>query len=109
MIDFMKLLLVGLAVVITLVNCAYPTSGLRVPDERPSIAIKGAPDDAILHVDGLNMGSARSFDGVSQVLLLEPGTHKVEVKSQGKTVLSEKIFLGRGEVKTIVVTSGGKQ
>ena len=102
----MRLLLVSLAVVITLVNCAYPTTGLRVPDERPSIAIKGAPDDAILHVDGLNMGAASSFVGVSQVLLLEPGTHKIEVKSQGKTVLSENIFLGGGEVRTLVVTGG---
>ena len=39
------------------VGC-YPASEVRIPDSRPRIAIKNAPDNAILYVDGLKMGLA---------------------------------------------------
>ncbi|MEO2159122.1 MAG: hypothetical protein ABGX31_07270, partial [bacterium] len=78
-----------------------------VLDDRPSILVKNAPQDAILFVDGLKMGQASLYDGSKKVLLLEPGAHRVEVKSQGTLIHSEKIFLGDGETKTLNVGSGG--
>lgn len=99
-----QFLTIGIVLLALIVGCAYPTSGVRVPDERPSIAVKNAPRDAVLYVDGLNMGMARDYDGRSQVLLLEPGTHKVEVSTGGRVLLSETVFLGGGELRTLVVT-----
>jgi len=59
----------------------------------------------MLYVDGLSMGRAQQFDGDTNVLVLEPGTHKIEVISQGKSLLSEKVFFGGGEIKTLSVSS----
>jgi hypothetical protein len=95
-------------IVLTLMSaCSGPISAVRVPDTRPAIAIQGAAADAILYVDGLSMGAAQQFDGRTQVLLLEPGPHKVEVISRGKRVLSEQIFLGGQETKTLTISEGG--
>lgn len=87
--------------------CSGPISAVRVPDNRPAIAIQGAAADAILYVDGLAMGAAQQFDGRTRVLLLESGPHKVEVTSRGKKVLSEQIFLGEEETKTLTISEVG--
>lgn len=95
-------------IILTLVSaCSGPISAVRVLDNRPAIAIQGAAADAILYVDGLSMGAAQQFDGRTQVLLLEPGPHKVEVISRGKRLLSEQIFLGGEETKTLTISEGG--
>jgi hypothetical protein len=95
-------------IVLTLMSaCSGPISAVRVPDNRPAIAIQGAPADAILYVDGLSMGAAQQFDGRTQVLVLEPGPHKVEVIRRGKRVLSEQIFLGEEGTKTLTISEGG--
>jgi hypothetical protein len=96
-----------LVVLILVSACSGPISAVRVPDNRPAIAIQGAAADAILYVDGLSMGAAQQFDGRTQVLVLEPGPHKVEVISRGKRLLSEQIFLGGEETKTLIISEGG--
>lgn len=100
----MKPMIITLMALVLVSACSYPTTELRITDNRPAIAIKGASEDAVLYVDGLSMGLAQQFDGHAQVLLLEPGTHKIEVISQGKVFLSEKVFLGGGEVRTLSVS-----
>lgn len=100
----MKPLLRVLMTLVLVSACSYPTTEVRITDNRPALAIQGASADALLYVDGLAMGLAQQFDGRSQVLLLEPGTHKIEVISQGKVVLTEKVFLGGGEVRTLSVS-----
>lgn len=99
----MKYALVSIVMMSLVIGCSYPTTQVRVTDERPTIAIQGAPANAVLYVDGLNMGLANTFNG-SQLLILEPGTHKIEIKSQEKTLLSEKVFLGEGTAKIFSVS-----
>ena len=85
------------------VGC-YPASEVRILDSRPRIAIKNAPDNAILYVDGLKMGLAQprgKWRG--GVLLVEPGRHRVEVKSNGEVLLSEDVFLGERTLNTPVI------
>lgn len=95
-------------IVLTLLSaCGGPINAVRVPDNRPAIAIQGAAADAILYVDGLSMGAAQQFDGRAQVLLLEPGPHKIEVIRRGKRVLLEQIFLGEEGTKTLTISEGG--
>jgi len=96
------------SMMILVYGCAYPTSSVRVPDERPSIVIQNAPKSAILFVDGLNMGLANRYNGRPGALLLEPGTHMLEVKNEGKVLLSEKVFLGGGEMKELKVHISGE-
>jgi hypothetical protein len=52
------LIIIIFSMMILVHGCTYPTSSVRVPDERPSIVIQNAPKSAILFVDGLNMGLA---------------------------------------------------
>ena len=99
----MKTILTSLLIMTVVTSCVYPTSTVRVTDDRPTITIQGAPEDAVLYVDGLSMGSVGRFDGDPEVLLLEPGTHKIEITSSGKVLLSEKMFFGSGAMKTISV------
>ena len=106
----MKLLVAGFLLLTLAVGC-YPASEVRVVDSRPKLAIKNAPDNAILYVDGLNMGLANRYGGESssdesakaRILLLEPGRHKIIVKLNGKILLSEDVFLGEGILKTLKV------
>jgi len=103
----MRRLFLFVSVMLLIYGCAYPTTSVKVLDERPSLVIQNAPRDSVLIVDGLDMGKASFYDGQKKVLLLEPGTHKVEVRSNNKRIHSEKIFLGGGETKTINVLSEG--
>lgn len=91
-------------------GCAYPASSVKVSDDRPTIAINGAPENAMLMVDGLEMGLANQFDESSQLLIVEPGTHLIEVIYQSSKIHSEKIFLGVGETRVIeVIFNGGAE
>jgi hypothetical protein len=103
----MKRLLVFFFITLLVYGCHYPTSEVRVLDDRPSIVIQNAPIGAFLFVDGLNMGQARLYDGRERALLVEPGTHKIEVMSQDNVIHSERVFLGDGELKTLKVHSTG--
>ena len=99
----MKRLLIFFSITLLLFGCSYPTSEVRVQDDRPSIVIQDAPLGSFLLVDSLNMGEARLYNGRERALLLEPGTHQIEVMSQGIVIHSEQVFLGDGELKTIKV------
>ncbi len=99
----MKRMLVFFSITLLVFGCSYPTSGVRVLDDRPSVVIQDAPIGSFLLVDGLNMGKAGLYNGRERALLLEPGTHQIEVMSQGNVIHSERVFLGDGELKTIKV------
>lgn len=93
---------------IFLVACAYPKSQIAVKDPRPTISVSGAPADAVLYVDGLDMGEAALYDGVKKTLLLEPGMHHIEVKLGGNTLLSRKAFLDEGAHKEFNLGGTGR-
>jgi len=57
-------------------------------------AAQGATKGTELLVDGLSMGEARKFNGHPKSLRLEPGWHRVEVRSRRGAVMSQDIFLG---------------
>jgi hypothetical protein len=83
--------------------CAIPSTTVRVPESRPSLAISGAPAGALLFVDGNSIGDAAAYDGHPAVLLVEPGTHVVDVRdASGKVVFEQTVFV-ESETKTIQV------
>ena len=81
----------------------YPTSGVEITDERPTIAFRGAPFAAVVFVDGREHGWAATYDGVKQSLIVEPGSHLVEVRDGGNVIFTERVFLGSRATKTFVV------
>ncbi len=97
----------ALVVVVGLAGLAaciqYPTTGVAIPDERPTIAFKGAPYAAVVFVDGLAHGLAADYDGATKSLIVEPGNHLIEVRDGDRNILSERVFLGSRATKTFVV------
>lgn len=83
--------------------CQYPTTNVEITDERPTIAFKGAPFGAVVFVDGLEHGSVANYDGVENSLIVEPGSHLVEVRYGGNVIFTERVYLGNRATKTFVV------
>jgi hypothetical protein len=90
------------AVIATGLACAGPSTVVKTVDSRPAIAVVGAPSGSALFLDGLPMGDPSAFDGDPGVLRVEPGTHLLEVKVDGKTIFTQKVFV-EGELKTVKV------
>lgn len=84
-------------------GCAMPSTVVKTPDTRPSLAFQGAPAGSLLFVDGQKVGDANAYDGQPGVLLVEPGTHEVEVRAvDGAVIYRQRVFV-ESELKTIKV------
>ncbi len=81
--------------------CVYPDQQIQTTDDRPGLIIVGAPQDAVLFVDGLDMGLAHKYDGKPDVLLLNPGTHSVLIRRGDAVLRSLDVFLGEGTHREI--------
>ena len=97
-----------LAAVVTAACVQYPTEKQEVADLRPqfSFAVADADDDLAsyrIFVDGLDMGSASSYAAGKNALRVLPGIHLVKVEGRGRVVLEERIFLGDGATRTILI------
>ena len=91
-----------LALVFFLCSCSMPTTTIRTVDDRPTLAFKGAPEGAILYIDGLSMGTAGQYNGEPTVLTIEPGTHTVRVTVGNETIYEQRIFV-ESSLKTITI------
>ena len=86
-----------------LAACSMPSTVVKTPDTRPSLAFEGAPEGAVLFLDGIRTGSANQYDGQPNVLRVEPGTHLVTIKrADGAVLLEQKVFV-ESELKTLKV------
>lgn len=91
------------AAALALAACAMPSTTVRTTDTRPSLAVEGAPRGSHLFVDGNSVGEAAAYDGRPAVLLVEPGTHVVDVRdTSGKVIFRQTVFV-ESETKTIQV------
>ncbi len=85
-----------------LAGCSMPTTTVKTVDSRPGISISGAPDDALLLLDGVKVGNAANYNGEPNILIVEPGTHRVVVQ-QGATVIFDQLIFVDTETKRISV------
>lgn len=99
----MKILIIVFLLAFSFAGCAT-TSMVKTVDDRPRISIDGAPATAQLYVDGVLMGDANTYAGRSGALVLEGGTHLIEVIDGQQTVHSQRVYLGDGSFKTISVS-----
>jgi hypothetical protein len=97
----MKNALVVLMVTL-LCGCAMPVTSVKSIDDRPALAFKGAPEGAILFVDGLNMGPANEYNGEPKILTVEPGTHTLRITANGSVIYEQRVFV-ESALKTITV------
>ncbi len=92
----MKNILV-LFLALALTACALPTTRVNAGTARPTLTVIGAPANAMLFIDGLQIGAASSYNGAPNNLLIEEGVHRLELR-QGATVLMvQKILASGGE------------
>lgn len=85
-----------------------PTEKQEVADLRPqfSFSLADPNDDAgryRVFVDGLDMGMASNYVAGKTALKVLSGTHVVKVESGGQTVVQERIYLGDGATRTILI------
>ena len=84
-------------------SCKMPNTTVQTIDGRSTLRVMGAPSGAILFLDGKPVGSADAFSGDPNVLSVEPGTHIIEIKKDGATLLIHRIFFGGGEMRSVSV------
>jgi hypothetical protein len=101
--------LIVLAFPLVLLGCAEPVSNVRTVDDRSRLLVQGAPAGSQLYLDGKPVGDATAYAGDPGILLVEPGTHIVEVRRGDTLLFSQKIFFGGGEQRKIQVPAGGAQ
>ncbi len=86
-----------------LFSCSLPITKVETGDSRPVLAVEGAPGGSKLYIDGLMVGDANDYNGSPNVLIIEPGTHEVSIKTgSGKSIYNQKIFVESG-LKTIII------
>lgn len=95
--------LLAVSLMILLAACSTPSTVVKTPDTRPSIAFEGAPEGAVLFLDGVRTGPANQYDGQPNILRVEPGTHVVTIKGADGAILLEKKVFVESELKTIKV------
>ena len=98
-----KNLMLIVTAMLLLAGCKYPEPAkVEQKDARPAIGISGAPEGALLYVDGLQMGYVSRYDGKEGVLLVESGKHLVEVRApSGESLFVEEVFLSGSTTKII--------
>jgi len=62
-------------------------------DESGAIRLKVKPSDASVYIDGYYVGVVDDFDGAFQRLRLEPGPHRLEIRSQSYRPLSVDVLI----------------
>jgi hypothetical protein len=82
-------------------SCARPTVGVSTVDTRPHLQFTNARPSAILILDGATVGPASVYDGEHKTLIVERGTHQVEVRDGARILFSAPVYLGGEEAKTI--------
>jgi hypothetical protein len=96
-------LVLAVPLALVLAACSAPPTTVRTVDTRPAIAILDSGPGAVLVLDGKTVGQAAAYNGLPNVLRLEPGTHDVEIRDpSGKVTFRQTIFV-ESEIKTIRV------
>lgn len=83
--------------VLALTACALPTTKVNAGTSRPTLTVLGAPANAVLFVDGLQIGVAANYNGKPNTLLIEEGVHRVELRQGGTVLMSQQVFASGGE------------
>lgn len=104
----MRTLLLSLSVLFLVIGCVAPRTTVQAIDGRSTLIVKDAPKGAVLLVDGVVVGSADTYSGEPSVLLVEPGTHLVEVRLGDRLLVSQRTFFGGGEMRTIAVPGASR-
>jgi len=88
--------------------CTYPQTNTSTVNDEPTLVFEGASKTAIVYLNDLEVGLANKYNGDPNTLIIPRGTHMLEIKDNGATLFSKKIFVSDGASKTITL-SGKKE
>ena len=99
----------SIAALVTAACIQLPTEKQEVVDLRPQLSFKmadegDAPSAYRVFVDGLDMGTADAYVAGRNALKVLSGTHLVKVERQGRPVFEERVYLGDGATRTVLLT-----
>ena len=103
----MKKLALLSAIAFTLGGCIQtPTEMQSTVDNRPQLTFSTAGDahQYQVYLDDLAVGSAGDFPAGKTALRVTSGTHVLRVEKSGRTVMDEKIYVGDGTTKNIILS-----
>lgn len=84
----------------------FPTEKQNVTDMRPQLSFKVLDDSLLgarIYVDSLDMGLVDDYlEGVASLRVLS-GNHHIRVDIKGRTIVDEKIYVGDGVNRSILV------
>lgn len=85
-----------------------PTEKQEVADLRPQLTfVLSDPDDKPgqyrILVDGLDMGSVEKYLSGQNGLKVLSGTHLIKVEGRGRVVVEERVYLGDGASRTVLI------
>jgi hypothetical protein len=97
------------AVLVTAGCIQLPTEKQEVVDLRPQVSFTMAdpgdhPGAYRVFVDGLDMGNAESYIAGRSALKVLSGTHLLKVERDGRTTFEERMYLGDGATRTVLLT-----
>ena len=81
---------------LSLTCCAYPTGETLQGGDRGSLIVRSAAIQASIIVDGKPMGSVADSQKKNGDLKLTPGSHKVQIVVDGRTVLDRTVYVDSG-------------
>ncbi len=83
-----------------------PTEIVQARDDRPFIMFAEVRSGDVVVLDGINMGAASDYMVGKSGMRIEPGTHFLQIKRDGKTVFNQKFYVADGVSKTFTVGAG---
>lgn len=96
--------LLSLTSLTVLTGCVNtPTQKVQVVDDRPLIMFAAAKPGDVVVLDGIEMGTATQFSAGKTGLRIESGTHRLQIKRAGETILSQKFYVAEGISKTFTI------
>jgi hypothetical protein len=102
-----RALVAALVASVTTAGCVQmPTEKQGVADLRPAISFKVLSEssrDARVLVDEREVGQAGDFVEGKAALRVLPGTHLVRVVDEGNELVNQKIYLGDGVNRVLIV------
>jgi hypothetical protein len=81
--------------------CAYPVSETVQGGQSSSIYFESFPAEAVVIVNGTEVGRVADFDGGEQILAVPEGTNSILVRQGGNVLFDKKVFVGRNSNQKI--------
>lgn len=103
-----NLIFLSILSVTTAACIQLPTATQTSVDLRPQLAFRLSNpsldgNQLLVFVDGLNMGVVANYLVDRQALRVLSGTHELKIMQADRVVLQERLYIGDGMMKIIVV------